>query len=247
MGLESTSGIVLKTFSYGDTSKIIRCYTRDFGKISLIAKGVKTSKTLQIGYLEPINCISINLYYNSKRQLQIFSKAEFDHPFLSIKNSIKKLSYSFAVIELIDKTVNGEESHLELFNLTKDTLSAINDNKGKINTLFWFFQLNLLKLLGLKPNLSNCSNCQNSMIKANFFSGELFCNKCSTTGEIKLGKNSLHMLKTINKIEIVNISKLNIHSIERKEIGEFLKQYYSYHIDGLREIKSLRVMESILN
>ncbi len=247
MGLESTSGIVLKTFSYGDTSKIIRCYTRDFGKISLIAKGVKTSKTLQIGYLEPINCISINLYYNSKRQLQIFSKAEFDHPFLSIKNSIKKLSYSFAVIELIDKTVNGEESHLELFNLTKDTLSAINDNKGKINTLFWFFQLNLLKLLGLKPNLSNCSNCQNSMIKANFFSGELFCNKCSTTGEIKLGKNSLHMLKTINKIEIVNISKLNIHSIERKEIGEFLKQYYSYHIDGLREIKSLKVMERILN
>ena len=64
MGLKSTSGIVLKTFSYGDTSKIIRCYTRDFGKISLIAKGVKTSKTLQIGYLEPINCISIDLYYN---------------------------------------------------------------------------------------------------------------------------------------------------------------------------------------
>ena len=55
------------------------------------------------------------------------------------------------------------------------------------------------------------------------------------------------MLKSINKIKIENMSKLNIHSIERKEIGEFLKQYYSYHIDGLREIKSLRVMESILN
>ena len=58
---------------------------------------------------------------------------------------------------------------------------------------------------------------------------------------------SLNMLKSINKIKIENMSKLNIGSIERKEIGEFLKQYYSYHIDGLREIKSLRVMESILN
>jgi len=247
MGLKSTSGIVLKTFSYGDTSKIIRCYTRDFGKISLIAKGVKTSKNLQIGYLEPINCISIDLYYNPKRQLQIFSKAEFDHTFLSIKNSIKKLSYSFAVIELIDKTVSGEESHLQLFNLTKDILSAINDNRGKINIIFWFFQLKLLNLLGFKPNLSNCSNCQNSLITANFFSGELFCDKCSTIPQIKLNKNSLNMLKSINKIKIENMSKLNIGSIERKEIGEFLKQYYSYHIDGLREIKSLRVMESILN
>ena len=63
MGLKSTSGIVLKTFSYGDYSKIIRCYTLDFGKISLIAKGVKTSKNLLIGFLEPINCISIDLFY----------------------------------------------------------------------------------------------------------------------------------------------------------------------------------------
>ena len=44
MGIETTVGIVLKTFSYGDTSKIIRCYTKDFGKISMIAKGIKTSK-----------------------------------------------------------------------------------------------------------------------------------------------------------------------------------------------------------
>lgn len=247
MGLESTSGIVLKTFSYGETSKIIRCYTKDFGKISLIAKGVKTSKTLQIGYLEPINCISINLYYNSKRQLQIFSKAEFDKPFLSIKSSIKKLSYSFAVIELIDKTVNGEESHYQLFNLTKNILSAINDNKGKINILFWFFQLKLLSLLGFKPNLSNCSNCQSSLISASFLSGELFCSQCCNSTAIKLSKNSLSLLKKINKIEIDDIPKLKISTFERKEIGEFLKQYYSYHIDGLREIKSLKVMESILN
>tara|TARA_A100001011_G_scaffold71076_1_gene72815 strand:+ start:58110 stop:58853 length:744 start_codon:yes stop_codon:yes gene_type:complete len=247
MGLESTSGIVLKTFSYGETSKIIRCYTKDFGKISLIAKGVKTSKTLQTGYLEPINCISINLYYNSKRQLQIFSKAEFDQPFLSIKSNIKKLSYSFAVIELIDKTVNGEESHHQLFNLTKNILSAINDNKGKINILFWFFQLKLLALLGFKPNLSNCSNCQDSLNSANFLSGELFCSECSNSTGIKLSKNALSLLKKINEIEINDIPKLKISIFERKEIGEFLKQYYSYHIDGLREIKSLRVMESILN
>ena len=247
MGLESTSGIVLKTFSYGETSKIIRCYTKDFGKISLIAKGVKTSKTLQTGYLEPINCISINLYYNSKRQLQIFSKAEFDQPFLSIKSNIKKLSYSFAVIELIDKTVNGEESHHQLFNLTKNILSAINDNKGKINILFWFFQLKLLALLGFKPNLSNCSNCQDSLNSANFLSGELFCIECSNSTGIKLSKNALSLLKKINEIEINDIPKLKISIFERKEIGEFLKQYYSYHIDGLREIKSLRVMESILN
>ena len=56
-----------------------------------VAKGIKTSKTLQSGYLEPMNCISLNFYYNPKRQLQIFSKAEFNKPLLSLKHDVKKL------------------------------------------------------------------------------------------------------------------------------------------------------------
>jgi len=246
MGIETTVGIVLKTFSYGDTSKIIRCYTKDFGKISMIAKGVKTSKTLQTGYLEPINCISIHLYYNSKRQLQIFSKAEFDTHFLDLKNDIKKLSYSFAVIELIDKTVNGEESHSQLFNLTKNILSAINDNKGKLNSLFWFFQLHLLSFLGFKPNLTNCPRCNSDIISAVFSYGELFCNNCIERGSVELSMNSVNFLKKLNDILIDDISSLKASALERKEVGEFLKQYYSFHIEGLKEIKSLKVMESIL-
>ena len=96
MSLESTSAIVLKSFPYGDTSKIARCYTRNFGKLSIIGKGVMTSKSLQSGYLEPMSCITLNFYYNPKRQLQIFSKAEFDRPLLSLKQDMKKLSYGFA-------------------------------------------------------------------------------------------------------------------------------------------------------
>ena len=130
MALESTLAIVLKSFPYGDTSKIARCYTRDFGKLSIIAKGIKTSKTLQSGYLEPMNCLSLNFYYNPKRQLQIFSKAEFSQPLLSLKYDVKKLSYGFAVVELVDRTVTGEEPHAELFHLQKMSLKPWTKVKG---------------------------------------------------------------------------------------------------------------------
>jgi len=144
MALESTLAIVLKSFPYGDTSKIARCYTRDFGKLSIIAKGIKTSKTLQSGYLEPMNCLSLNFYYNPKRQLQIFSKAEFSQPLLSLKHDVKKLSYGFAVVELVDRTVTGEEPHAELFDFTEDVLEAMDKSEGHLNRLFWFFEMELL-------------------------------------------------------------------------------------------------------
>ena len=140
MPLESTSAIVLKNFPYGDTSKIARFYTRDFGKLSIIGKGVMSSKTLQGSYFEPINCINLNFYYNPKRQLQIFSKAEFNNPLISIKKDMKKLSYGFAIVELIDRTVTGQEPNKELYILTENVLKAIDRSSGNLNRIFWYFE-----------------------------------------------------------------------------------------------------------
>ena len=74
MALEKTKAVVLKSFPYGDTSKIARIYTREFGKISVIGKGIRKSKVLQSGYLEPLNYLNLIFYHNTKRQLQIFFK-----------------------------------------------------------------------------------------------------------------------------------------------------------------------------
>ena len=44
----NTDAIVLKTFSYGETSLISRCFTKDKGKISFIIKGAKSKKILSL-------------------------------------------------------------------------------------------------------------------------------------------------------------------------------------------------------
>jgi len=248
MALESTLAIVLKSFPYGDTSKIARCYTRDFGKLSIIAKGIKTSKTLQSGYLEPMNCLSLNFYYNPKRQLQIFSKAEFSQPLLSLKHDVKKLSYGFAVVELVDRTVTGEEPHADLFHFTEDVLEAMDKSEGHLNRLFWFFEIKLLSLLGFRPHLSKCPHCQGSMESA-FFSlgyGELLCGNCSAGTGMQLSQQSVAVLKALKNGSLDNVGDISFGAGERREVGGFLQQYFSFHIEGLSEVRSLRVMESIL-
>ena len=41
----NTPAIVLKSFPYGDTSLIARCFSKDNGKISLIIKGARSKKS----------------------------------------------------------------------------------------------------------------------------------------------------------------------------------------------------------
>ena len=45
----NTSAIVLKTFPYGETSLISRCFTKEKGKVSFIIKGAQSKKKFDSG------------------------------------------------------------------------------------------------------------------------------------------------------------------------------------------------------
>ncbi len=66
-----TSAIVLKTFPYGETSLISRCFTKEKGKVSFIIKGAQSKKNLIAPYFQPLSFIHIIYNENEKRDLQI--------------------------------------------------------------------------------------------------------------------------------------------------------------------------------
>ena len=49
--IAQTPAIVLKSFPYGETSIIARCFSKNYGKISLIVKGARTKKNLKRPFL----------------------------------------------------------------------------------------------------------------------------------------------------------------------------------------------------
>lgn len=248
MSLEKTEVVILKSFPYGDTSKIARCYTRDFGKVSIIAKGIRKGKTPQSGYMEPMNYLSLLFYYTPKRQLQIFSKAEFQRTWKALRRDVKKVTYGFAVVELIDKAVTGEEPHDQLFELLVDILQAINDSEGNVNRIFWYFEIHLLILLGFRPILSECPRCHGPLDEG-FFAmeyGELVCRNCNPGGGYSVSKRGIDILKKLKQSPLGDIGKVRLQKGDRKEVGGFLNDYLRYHVDGVTEIRSLRVMEKVL-
>ena len=69
----NTDAIVLKTFSYGETSLISRCFTKDKGKISFIIKGAKSKKILS-PYFQPLSFINIIYKENEKENFRLYLK-----------------------------------------------------------------------------------------------------------------------------------------------------------------------------
>ncbi|MAG20735.1 MAG: DNA repair protein RecO [Candidatus Marinimicrobia bacterium] len=249
MALEKTKAVVLKSFPYGDTSKIARIYTREFGKISVIGKGIRKSKVLQSGYLEPLNYLNLIFYHNTKRQLQIFSKAEYIETWSSLKKDFRKMSYGFAVAELTDKAVTGVEPHEELFQLIVDVLKSINSVDGNMNLLFWYFEIHLLSHMGFHPSLSKCPRCSVKFDHGRFSLeyGELVCDKCNGDMGTPISARALGILRNIQHGTLEDVISIVPRKGDRQEIGHFLIEYMRYHIEGLREVKSLKVMEKVFS
>ncbi|MFH1792345.1 MAG: DNA repair protein RecO, partial [Patescibacteria group bacterium] len=51
----STEAIILATKDYSEADRILVVYTKDFGKLSLIAKGVRKTTSKKRGHLEIFN------------------------------------------------------------------------------------------------------------------------------------------------------------------------------------------------
>ena len=61
----SAQAIVLKTIKYGDSSLICRLFTKDQGKIAVMAKGAWRPKNTAGAILEPMNHILLDYYHTN--------------------------------------------------------------------------------------------------------------------------------------------------------------------------------------
>ena len=84
--LISTNAVVLKTIPFGESSIISRLFTKDHGKITVMAKGAWRPKNTTGPMLEPMNHISIQYYHKKSRQIQVLKDAHLVQQFFNIRS-----------------------------------------------------------------------------------------------------------------------------------------------------------------
>jgi DNA repair protein RecO (recombination protein O) len=232
--LVQTPAVVLKSFPFGDTSLIARCYTREQGKIGILIKGARRKKSSFGAYFQPMNHVELVYYFKATRELQILSKVTFLDLWSSINDSLKKLSYGLAVIELTDKTNTELDPHIELFDELVQVLRQLNNQEHKLNLIFWYYEIRLLTILGFKPDFSQRE-----------FKG-------ITLPDPNAGPNSAAILNMLNNHSLLNrdgltsLDNVKVTSHDRKAISDYLSTYLLYHFESISDMKSLKVLKDIL-
>lgn len=158
---------ILQQRKYRETSLIIDALTRDFGRISLLAKGVRKSKSKTAGILQPF--IPLAISYVGKAELKTLTDVERyacsravsgEHPdTIQPLNEIKGLALycGFYINELVGHFLHKYDPHPEVFDYYSECLSSLADGSNIEETLR-LFELNLIESAGYGLQLEVDSN-----------------------------------------------------------------------------------------
>lgn len=221
-------GIILKRTNLGEADRIITIFTDKFGKIRVVAKGVRKTLSRMAGHLEPF-CLT-RLELAEGKNLDVITGAQVEKCFLPLRSDLEKTNASFYFTEVIDKMVEEREPHSEIYHLLDDTLEHINDIAGPL--LKPYFEINFLTEMGMRPELYSCLHCNEKITSSNnnfdFSHGGLVCENCGAG--FKISDNAIKMLRLFLKHQFKKIKNIKMDQDLIAELNKvcshYLKHFY---------------------
>lgn len=139
----TTEGLVLKRSNFGEADRVLTVLTDRFGKISVIARGVRKITSRRAGNIEVLNRVKLHLF---KAKSYTLTEAEAIDVFPIIKNNLTLSTTAFHIIELIDRLLPEEQKNPKVYELTVATLQILEKNPRQI--FIRAFEVKLLSILG---------------------------------------------------------------------------------------------------
>ena len=229
--IADTPAIVLKTFPYGETSLISRCFTKEKGKVSFIIKGARSKKNPIAPYFQPLSFIQIIYNENEKRDLQIVSKAYFIKIWLKISQSLKKMTLLQSILEITDFSLEINDPHPGLFESLIEVIEFYESDSINSNLVFWIYESIVLSEMGFRINLE----------------GGDFQPRENEILNIKNEKKCRDVLQNLMNKNFEKICFKDISLREKKIISKYLYNQLCYHIEGFDRLKSFKIAKNILS
>lgn len=237
---ELIEGIVISETAYGETSKIINILTSD-GIVGCMAKGARGLKSnLRVG-TSKITYASFGIT-KKKDKLSILSSVDIKNDFRNIRKDISKISYATFLIELAEQVMK-QSRNSDIYYLLVDALTKI-DEGFDASVITNILELKYLEYLGVMPILDRCAVCgaKTGIATLSSSRGGYICNNC-LRNELIVNEKTIKLIRMFYYVDISKISSLEISNLAKKEINDFLDDYYDRYT-GLY-LKSKNLLKNI--
>lgn len=159
MAIEQSDAIVLRVIPWSETSLIAHIYTRDFGKLSVLAKGARRPKSPFEAALDLLSICRVVFITKGSDALDLLTEAKLTRRFRGGSRELLRLYSGYYVAELLERLTDKQDRQPEIFELAEATLAAISDPDQELVGVVLRWELQMLRLVGHLPSLRRCAHC----------------------------------------------------------------------------------------
>jgi len=235
-----TRGIVLKTTKYSETSLICKILTEERGLKSYIISGVRKKKgKTSAGLLQVMSILDLVVYDNPKSNLHRIKELSNHYIYHATPYDIVKGSIGLFIIEIVQKTMKGEEEHQALFRYLFETLQFLDQTKESPANIHLHFLLEYASYLGFGPSGVQ----EDSQLYFHLWDGRFM--------PIKEDKYALseELSSLISQLLHMNIKEVHTIELARETRHQLLRQllnFYKLHVDNFQEINAHLILKEVL-
>lgn len=238
--LITTSGIVLRSVKYSETSLILDVFTRDFGVRTFIVSGArKKNSTTGAALFQVGNIIEFVAYNRENTKINRIKEGKILKLFNRLNFEIMRFSIALFFLEILAKTIKEKQINHELYDFAENTLLFIDQTDHITANIHLCALCEMTKLLGFSP--------ENDFSDENIFfdlrEGR-FVSQLPDHADF-LEKNESLLFSSLLTVDVRDSHLLIFDKLSRKTILEKLILYYKIHLADFGKVKTLEVFKSI--
>ena len=236
--LYKSEAVVIKRSDLGEADKILTIFTPHFGKLRVVAKGVRKVTSRLAGHVELFTRSQMLLA--KARNLDIVTQSETMDAYRPLHDDLSRIAHASYAAELLDALTPDALENYPVYKLTAETLRLLSEDADADRVLRWF-ELQLLGYMGYAPELGKCVECRNDLAPTvNGFSaslGGVVCELCRRAGVGRdLSVNALKVLRLMQRNSYAAVSRVRLDPELQAELQGTTQSYITYILE--RELRS---------
>jgi DNA repair protein RecO (recombination protein O) len=180
--MEKTRAIVLRAIDFSESSSIVTLFTREFGKISGLAKGARRPKGPFEAALDLLAVCRIVFIHKSSDALDLLTEAKLERRFRAATRDLSRLYAGLYVAELLSELTIEADPHPQLFDTAEWAIEQL-DGNGDVVLVVLRFEMLAIQYLGHCPIFDECAECGSSVVSSGrvhfgVLQGGVLCRNC---------------------------------------------------------------------
>ncbi len=265
MKLHYTRGFIIYSKKMNEADLLLSYITEDYGKITCFANNARKSRKRFLGKLEPAMLTGIKFYEKPGMALDILYEADLIEDYKNLRKDVDIYLFLTKLTEISRILCQERDNNKNIFYLINNIFKGLDrivtppeDSRLRVslNAVLLKYEIyfisNMLKLMGIYPNFSNCVGCSMDNLHNAFgFSlkkGGVVCKTCAEDkngdfqySEIKqLPVNFINLSDLMIESDLSIINKLNASEDILINCSAFLRDFLSFHTG--KRLKSFEII-----